>query len=269
VVIDRLVQINSKDRNIIASTLSFIILPIIFIDQTRFQTSTWKKQDYEQGNLIGQIETLKVNCDYFILNNPGGWWSNQISAMYLSAQVNIPTANGYSGGFPNGYPVKDWHYQGGLSGLLSWTSFAQNSARGCIISETHEIITSLKEESKIVFRSGFSPEESDSKGNIWRWAENSIGQIILKIPPEQENVEFTFQIKYSKCKNNIPFKIYREPDILIYNGTLNSSKLSISLPIEDNLTTITELRFEVKEEYCNFENDPRNLYFEISNYRVN
>jgi hypothetical protein len=240
---------------------------IIFLDQIRFETVRWVKKDYEPNNLFTQAELIQSKCDFFILYNSGGWWSNQISAMYLSAQLNVPTANGYSGGYPKKYPIKDWHYEGDIFDILTWSNYGQGSNRGCIVSENYGILTSLDRDS-IILRSGFSPTEADSKGNFWNWTESNTALVMVQIPENKSVFEIEFKIKLSSCLNSSNLRIFRERDNLIFDDVIDTTERTLRLSLDNNPTTINELRLEVSDQYCNFPDDPRNLYFQISNYYI-
>ena len=70
---------------------------------------------------MAQQELIQDNCDYFYYSKPGGgWWYNQIEAMVFAYRSGVPTVNGYSGGFPEGYPVESFTSSEDPNEIFDW-----------------------------------------------------------------------------------------------------------------------------------------------------
>jgi hypothetical protein len=179
--------------------LSYLIALFLIVDLYKPPLTLWKKDDFVPKELSAQEGTIKENCDFFILDRPGGWWDDQVVATSLAALINVPTANGTSGGYPEGYPSKSWFYEGDISEILEWSSFGKNFEAGCLISDSHLPIFSNPKEPKILFHSGFSPQEEDQKGNYWRWGDHKEGYVILSVPQKIKNMEINKNVKAPDC----------------------------------------------------------------------
>lgn len=265
IYLDHLQQNPNKS---LKQTLSYLISLFLIIDLYKPPLSLWKKEDFLPKELLAQEKIIRENCDFFILDRPGGWWDDQITATSLAALINVPTSNGSSGGYPEGYPAKNWFYEGDISEILEWSSFGLNLEEGCLISDSHPPIFSNPKESKILFHSGFSPQEEDQKGNYWRWGDLPAGYAILSVPQMIKKVEINMNIKAADCLEKTNLIIYKEPNQILYQDVITPKGKNINFFVENNSSTITQLKFELENQYCQFEGDPRNLYFEVKNYEI-
>ncbi len=265
ICLDRLAQ---NPNRTFKQALSYLIALFLIVDLYKPPLTLWKKDDFVPKELLAQKETIKENCDFFILDRPGGWWDDQVTATSLVALTNVPTSNGTSGGYPEGYPSKNWFYEGDISEILEWSGFGKNFEVGCLISDSHPPIFSNPEEPKIFFHSGFSPQEEDQKGNFWRWSDHQESYVILSVPQDIKNVEINMKVKAADCLEKTNLKIYQTPNQLIFDDIISPKSTSLNLSIENNESTITQLKFQVENNYCQFEGDSRNLYFEIKNFKI-
>lgn len=265
ICLDHLLQRSNKAFK---QTISYAMCFFLIVDLYKPPLTLWKKDGFVPKELLAQERTIKENCDFFVLDRPGGWWDDQITAMSLSTIIGVPTANGYSGSFPQGYPVKNWHYEGDISGILMWSNFGKNSEIGCLISDSHELISSAPREPKMVFHSGFSPPEEDQKGNYWRWAEHYQSNVILSTPNNIKEIEINMVVKLAECLQQANLFIYKEPNQLLYQDVITPKSTNINFFVENNFSTIIQLKLELENQYCQFEGDPRNLYFEVKNYEI-
>lgn len=246
----------------------YLVFLFLIVDLYKPPLTLWKKDDFVPKELLVQETIIKDNCDFFILDRPGGWWDDQISAVALSTVIAVPTANGTSGGYPEGYPAKNWFYEGDISEILEWSNFGKNLEAGCLISDSHPPILSQPKESKIFFHSGFSPQEQDQKGNYWRWADQNEGYLILSVPQDIKNVRVNMTIKAAECLEQTNLKISKTSNQVLFVETISPKKKNLDFILENNESTITQLKFEVENNYCQIEGDPRNLYFEVKNFEI-
>jgi len=248
--------------------LSTIIGLVLLVDNYKPPLKIWTKNDFISEKLALQLEEIENKCDFFILDKPGGWWDDQISAIAMSTLINVPTANGYSGGFPLDYPKKPWQYEGDISEILNWSKFGNGEIRGCVVSDTHSLIKSNPGESQIYFHAGFSPEESDKKNNIWRWTESNTAYIILNIPTNYKQALLSIRVKTASCVNKNQLTVSnlttKEKSIIF----IEKKEKQLDFVINNSTSGINQIKLEVNDKYCNYPNDPRNLYFEIKNYEV-
>jgi hypothetical protein len=244
------------------------LILLLAFDSFKPPYAIWSKQDYLSEELEQQVNQIRKHCEYFILDKPGGWWDDQISGISLSVLSGVPTANGYSGGFPNGYPTKDWNYDGDISGILDWAEFGTSNKDACLVSTSHKLIKSNPQEPQIFFHSGFSPEESNAKGAIWRWAESSKGYILLNIPQGFDAFRFSFEAKTPECVEGNKLKVTQLPDKELLSSTISNKAQSYDLQLFNNHSGVNKLMFEVDNMSCKFLGDPRDLYFEIKNYKI-
>jgi hypothetical protein len=245
------------------------LILFLSLDSLKPPYAIWSKEDYLVDELEQQVGEIRKNCDFFILDKPGGWWDDQISGISLSVLAGVPTANGYSGGFPEGYPTKDWNYDGDVSGILTWAQFGISEKSGCLVSTSHKLIKSNPSEPQVFFHSGFSPEESNSKNVRWRWAESNKAYILFNIPQGLETYTFSFEAKTPECVDDNQLKITQLPDKNVLTSNIFNKSQSFELRLNNNSSGITKLMFEVENLSCGFSGDPRNLYFEIKNYKLN
>lgn len=106
---------------------------ILVLDQFRFEWNGWNFSEYLNSDLESYAKEVKENCDYFYYDTPGGWWYDQIEAMTFAYQIGIPTVNGYSGGFPNQYPSKDFRDSSYTYEIFDWMKQIELNKNGCFL----------------------------------------------------------------------------------------------------------------------------------------
>ncbi len=121
--------------------LIVFVFALIFIDTWRPIPANWSRT--QELSKVGQeikVTLENQKCDYFFVN-PSSTnrepWITQVEAMMISNQTGIPTINGYSGNWPEGWPITP--YWGGASkpDVEIWVSESKDSKllRGCYINE--------------------------------------------------------------------------------------------------------------------------------------
>jgi len=103
----------------------FIVLFfLLFFDAWRPVSASWKQSDYLTPMDLSISHALNVNdCHSFFINPKNDAdqpWLTQVDAMVISQSVGISTINGYSGDWPNDWPIKA--YWGGASApkVINW-----------------------------------------------------------------------------------------------------------------------------------------------------
>lgn len=261
-------SLNSLKNNKIKYFLAIVFIAFVSLDNLKPPYAIWQQRDYISKELEEKIPYIEKNCDFFILDKPGGWWDDQISAMSITAISGVPTANGYSGGFPPNYPAKPWNFEGDISEILLWSNFGRDNKRGCLVSTIHDVIESNPKSSQIFFQSGFSPEETNDQGAKWRWAQSNKGIVIINTPIKGDELTFKFSLKIPDCLLNNKIKVSTMLDELLLSDVITQKSRDYELTVTTSYSGINQIQFEVEDFACTYPNDPRNLYFEIKNYEV-
>lgn len=240
----------------------FLIGFILVLDQIRTPFIGWDAKLLTNKNLFSQAEKIKQNCDYFYFDHPGGWWHDQIEAITFSAQVGIPTVNGYSGAFPSNYPVQSWNSTNSSKQIFDWMSAIDSSKRGCFLSGISDS-RSINKEKVFVDFIGFSPQEN--KGlNYWNWAVNK-NPFLFIFNSEGRSINVTFEIETSPCSDNqlISIKNSNSGEIIETVQVRNQKKIAFELDFNDVYSK--QIEFATDASVCKVKGDLRGLYFNVKN----
>jgi hypothetical protein len=245
-----------------AKVFLYLITILLFLDQIRGPFTGWNAKLLINKNLFSQAEKIKNNCDYFYFDHPGGWWYDQIEAITFSAQIGIPTVNGYSGAFPSGYPVQSWNSTLGSKRIFDWMVNIDSSARGCFLSGISDY-KSLDEDEIFFDFIGFTPEEN-SGSNYWNWA-------VIKNPAlyafslEAKKISLVFQIETSPCFKSqfITIEKASSGQIIKKFQVINDQEIRLDLDFGD--TYLNQIKFSTDADVCEVKGDPRGLYFNVKN----
>lgn len=242
----------------------YLLLVIMLLDQIRGPFAGWDKKLLINENLFSQEQEIKNNCDYFYFDHPGGWWYDQIEAITFSAQVGIPTVNGYSGAFPEGYPIQSWNSTFGSFKIFDWISQIDSTKRGCFLSGISEF-KNLKSEKTFIDFVGFTPVE-EIGNNSWNWAVNKDPYFYV-LNSTGSNLKLTFEIETSKCFTNQNIIIQDVSS----NETLKSIEVSgqevVNIDLSFKESYLKQIKFSTDAGVCNVAGDPRGLYFNIKNLK--
>jgi hypothetical protein len=122
---------NFKNKNKLVVLISIVIL----LDVGRPTISRWSESEFINPATTHMIDSLSMNkCDAFFINpskDNAAPWLTQIDAMTLSSVSDIPTVNGYSGNWPQGWPITP--YWGGATVEATTRWIAQSSPRSNLI----------------------------------------------------------------------------------------------------------------------------------------
>jgi hypothetical protein len=241
--------------------ITFIII-LSLIDQFRFPIKGWNPKATVNSGLESQAEQIKKNCDYFYFDAPGGWWYDQAVGMRFSQTYGVPTVNGNSGGWPSDYPYLDFAHDGDISGIVLWMDKIQNKV-GCFSNGELPIFISNSEQPRVHFEGGFTQIEK-AKDSAWQWSISNKAYIII-FSPEEKDLIIKFDAKSSNCNENSRLEIKNNNDNKVYLYELDSTKTSIEFSPKMASQKFNKLELIFKGPFCNVDNDPRNLYYQVSN----
>ena len=262
--VDIYLKNNSNKKNkIIIYTLTFLVT----LDNLKPYYSFWKPTDYLPETLFQHAKYIQQNCDYFILDRPGGWWDDATKSIALSAITGVPTTNGQSSGYPKNYPVKPQLYEGDITEMLEWVQFGISSERGCFVSDGFVPISSQPTEPRVETYDGFSPKEGGA-ANYWAWATRNDPILFVSTLSNTENNLLNLEIKTAPClqESSLTFVAFPDRELQKIKIKNKSSYFQIQLP--PSKYNLTKIQIFTDGAFCNIENDPRDLYFEIKNYKI-
>ncbi len=263
--IDIYIKNNMKTIN---KTFIYIIFTLLALDNLKPYYSFWKAEDYLPNPLYKQTKFIEENCDYFILDRPGGWWDDATKAIALSAITGVPTANGQSSGYPESYPVKPQLYEGDVTEMLEWAQFGISSKNGCFVSDSFTPLTSEPIEPRVETYDGFSPKEG-GETDYWSWATRNDPILFVSTIANSKNNILDIQIKTPPCLQERELTFVALPDTQLKKITIDAKSSNYSIQIPPSRYNLTKIQFFTNDEFCKIENDPRDLFFEIKNYKIN
>ena len=253
-----------KKFNKIKIGLIFLAFILLF-DQYRSPFKGWDPAVLINTDLMSQKDEIKKNCDYFYYDFPGGWWYDQIEAMTFAIQVGVPTVNGYTGAFPVGYPTESFTSNEEPLKIFDWISKIDPQKRGCFVTGRSEIKSLNREFDSIDFI-GFT--ELETNGNAsWRWAVSPNPYLYI-LSNSDKKKEISFTLNTSQCNP------VQEISILDGQGnTINPDKKvtnssTFQVEVDMRNAVIRRIQIITDSEGCQLGNDPRNLFFEIKNFKI-
>jgi hypothetical protein len=246
----------------------YIIFILVTLDNLKPYYSFWKAEDYLPSSLHKQTTFIEENCDYFILDRPGGWWDDATKAIALSALTGVPAANGQSSGYPEGYPVKPQLYEGDVTEMLEWAQFGISSEKGCFVSDSFTPLISEPIEPRVETYDGFSPKEG-GETDYWSWATRSDPVLFVSTIANSRNNILDIQIKTPPCLQERELTFVALPDTQLKKIAIDAKSSNYSIQIPPSRYNLTKIQILTNDDFCEIENDPRDLFFEIKNYKIN
>jgi hypothetical protein len=246
----------------VTKVFMYAIAILLLLDQIRGPFIGWNAKLLENKNLFSQAEKIKNNCDYFYFDHPGGWWYDQIEALTFSAQVGIPTVNGYSGAFPNGYPTQSWNSTIGSKKIFDWMATIGPSKRGCFLSGISDYV-SLDQDKIFIDFVGFTPREN-SGSNYWNWAVNK-DPYLYAFSSEAKKVSVTFELETSPCFKSQTITIENKTSGQIIKKVQVTDEQEIRLDLDFGDSYLNQIQISTNADVCVVEGDPRGLYFNVKN----
>jgi hypothetical protein len=237
---------------------------VLVLDQARdLPNKSWSEDIIIDSKFDSQATDIKKNCDFFVYDAPGGWWSDQLKAMGFAYQIDVPTVNGYSGYWPPGYPKQEWLHEGDISGTLNWIQQIPKNKRGCFTTGDLPIFYLSSTENRFDFEDGFTDMETNGE-DYWRWATRERNFAFL-YSGQRDEIDISFQIKSAPCLDKKQVDIIKLPEmeIMTINLDTNGKKVEFTLGLQDR--ELAKLEFRTDQNYCKVGNDPRSLHFEIKN----
>jgi len=239
-----------------------IILLITMLDQIRIPFKGWNRDLLINKELFAQSQEIKEKCDYFYFDYPGGWWFDQIEAMTFSMQIDVPTVNGYSGGFPKNYPTEPFLSEKMPLNIFDWINKIPSNLNGCFVTGKGPV-HALSPDLITIDLVGFTNEESNIN-DTWNWAVTEHPYLYV-INFSKKNLIINFEIKSSLCNSGTDFiiKDSNQSELNKFEIQRNSKKIELNLDFQKEF--VKKIDFKSTLLPCKIDNDPRPLYFEIKN----
>lgn len=253
-----------SSKNNLIKLIILILVVFLPFEQYRSSFIGWNKSQLINTDLMSKKDEIVANCDYFYYDKPGGWWYDQIEAMTFGVQIGVPTVNGYSGAFPPGYPTEPFNSQSPPLKIFDWIEKIDKNKRGCFIAGS----TPIKQLNTGLFSIdmvGFTNLETNGKDS-WQWAVSPNPYIFI-INYSKNKLKIDFNLYTSKCYPKGDIRITEDGKKDLYQGIIDSSGINFSHIFDFSNTVVKRIELISKLESCNIENDPRNLYFEIKNFK--
>jgi hypothetical protein len=222
----------------------------------------WNAKLLVNKNLFSQAEKIKNDCDYFYFDHPGGWWYDQIEALTFSAQIGIPTVNGYSGAFPNNYPIQSWNSTNTSNRIFDWMKTIDSSKRGCFLSGISDL-KSLNNDKIFIDFIGFTPREN-SGSNYWNWAVNK-DPYLYAFSSGSKKVSVNFELESSPCFKSQTITIKNASSGRIIKKVQVTDQQEIMLDLDFGDSYLNQIQMSTNADVCKVEGDPRGLYFNVKN----
>ncbi len=261
-IFDRFLQkYRQKSCKFIILTLSIILL----LDQYRAPYIGWEEGVLVNNELRKQKEEIVKNCDYFYYDYSGGWWYEQIEAMFFSMTIGVPTVNGYSGSYPTGYPTEPFESEREPVEIFEWIAKIDSKKRGCLVNGRSEILSLNKGLETISFV-GFTGLES--KGDdFWRWSVSPNAYLYI-VSYEKEIKEVFFEMNSSNCDRLQQIRILDDSNRLIIAKDLDGKTKLFNFDIDMRNSIIKRVQIISDSDGCRIEEDPRVLFYEVKNFKI-
>ena len=251
-----------SSRNLTTKISISIILLITMLDQIRMPFTGWNRDLLINKELFAQSQEIKEKCDYFYFDYPGGWWFDQIEAMTFSMQIDVPTVNGYSGGFPKDYPTEPFLSEKMPLNIFDWINDIPPNLKGCFVTGKGPVHAFSPDLISIDFV-GFTNEERN-RSDSWNWAVTK-NPYLYVINLSKKNLIINFEIKSSVCNTNTDFSIKDSNQREISKFEIQKNSMPIELILDFQKEIVKKIDFKNALVPCKIENDPRPLYFEVKN----
>jgi hypothetical protein len=212
--------------------------------------------------LFAQSREIKDKCDYFYYDYPGGWWFDQIEAMTFSTQIDVPTVNGYSGGFPKNYPTESFLSEKMPLNIFTWIDDIPSNLKGCFVTGRGPVHI-LSPDLITIDLVGFTNKESNTSES-WNWAVTQNPYLYI-INFSKKNLIINFDIRSSVCNSDTDFTIKDSNQTELSKFEVKNSLNSIELILDFQNEIVKKIDLISSLVPCKVENDPRPLYFEVKN----
>jgi hypothetical protein len=127
----------------VRKTYIIAIFVLIMVDTWRPVPSTWShSEELSPSSRIVMNSLTEHNCSYFFLNpslSNVAPWITQVEAMTIANITGIPTVNGYSGNWPDGWPIQEYWGRATELEIKLWVNKSTKSEDlvGCFIEQDY------------------------------------------------------------------------------------------------------------------------------------
>jgi len=118
----------------------FLVFLLLFADSWRPVPASWSQIELVSKSGKIAMETLKnANCEAFYIDpSPlnAAPWLTHVDAMMIASLTGASTINGYSGNWPDGWPIKPYWGRATLEEIRNWTrSYTGSKIKMCYMLE--------------------------------------------------------------------------------------------------------------------------------------
>jgi hypothetical protein len=255
---------NKKFKGNLSLLITSILATLLFIDQQRNSFIGWERDTLVNTDLVAQQELIQDNCDYFYYSKPGGgWWYNQIEAMVFAYRSGVPTVNGYSGGFPEDYPVESFTSSEDPNEIFDWIEKIDQRKRGCFTTGVSEIYPLNQKVTKVDLVGFDSIYEITSTS-----AARSPYPYFYVYSNENKILTLSFNLLPPKClvEQNVSVRVL--PDLLLYDGLIQNSGKDFQIEVDMRDSRVKRVQFISDDTGCKV-SDELIQFFEIENITLN
>jgi hypothetical protein len=222
----------------------------------------WDESKLYNAELFSNKKRIIQECDYFYYDKPGGWWYDQIEAMTFAIQVGVPTINGYSGAFPPGYPTEPFNSESPPKKIFEWIAQVDKNLRGCFVAGSTPI-KPLNKNLKSIDLVGFTEREGNAEDS-WNWA-TSPNPYLYVINYSGNISEIKFKLKPAKCHSKMDIRVMENGKIDLFKENVYEAGKEIILNLNFGNSIVKRIDIITNSSFCRFDQDPRQLYFELKN----
>ena len=255
------IKVNKK--SILVTSLIYMLLLFTFVDQIRSPFKGWDKKLLTNEYLFSVKDEIVEKCDYFYFDYPGGWWYDQIEAITFSAQIGIPTVNGYSGAFPPNYPTEEFHSEKMPLKIFDWINKIDKGKRGCFITGVSPIRNLDRDKFFIEFIGFKNKEYLDA--DYWQWAVSPNPYLYI-VNQTGKNIKITFAVQTTQCFANQKVRVVDAQDSTDLFSAGNTQGEIVEFTLDFSTERVKRLELIVSNEGCRVANDPRILFFNLKNF---
>lgn len=257
-------NINKNFKSNLSLLVTSLLATLLFIDQQRNSFIGWERDTLVNTDLVAQQELIEDNCDYFYYSKPGGgWWYNQIEAMVFAYRSGVPTVNGYSGGFPKGYPVESFTSSEDPNEIFDWIEKIDQRKRGCFttgVSEIYPLNQKVTKVNLVGFESIYEIKSTSAARSPYPY--------FYIYSNENKPLTISFNLLPPKClaEQNISVRIL--PDLLLYDGLIQNSGKDFQIEVDLRESRVKRVQFISDEIGCKVSDD-FTQFFELENFILN
>jgi hypothetical protein len=238
---------------------------VFFMDQLRTPYQGWEKSKFISTELVAFEDQIKKECDYFYFDYPGGgWWYEQIEAMALSMRTGVPTVNGYSGGFPNGYPVEVFNSTTEPKEIFRWIEKINISKRGCYLTGKSDLLK-IDADFENLQLVGF---DKSVLGEEKLYAATSPNPYFYLTSKKKKDYTISFDFKLSKCNPDQALKIVNESNGELIADMIISSGMRLSIDIDMTQSYVNRIVLITDAKSCSEGISTAENYFSISDIKL-